>query len=417
MTRRRRRVRPGPPSRHRCVAGGGSGRWPSLRRPRRGDARERRDPARRARRLRDVGDASTEDQRRPRAARAHRRQPRRRACRSRAPHAGLVDGDHRAGSGDRHRPLVRRRAQRPRRVPGHDGTGAPGTRREPVGLAVPAHDGARPGRGRGALRRRRGDRPLGRRARRLDGRHAGARVGRDGARAGGAAVAARARPRRRRPTRSPGRLPQIAAIREDPGWHGGDYHDRPRGQGPHVGLGVARRIAHITYRTGEEYDTRFGRAPAGEDRDGGRYAVESYLDHHAEKLVHRFDAGSYVALTLAMNGHDVGRGRGGVAAALGRVTARTVVAGFDSDRLYPLAQQQQLADCPRAARCRSIESPYGHDGFLIEATPWARWSATCSAPDWVGRSSIHRVAGDAPGRGSGRRTTGRTRRAVTSRSV
>jgi homoserine O-acetyltransferase len=164
--------------------------------------------------------------------------------------------------------------------------------------------------------------------------------------------------------------PQIAAIREDPGWHGGDYHDRPRGQGPHRGLGVARRIAHNTYRTAEEYDTRFGRRPQpGEDpADGGRYAIESYLDHHAEKLAHRFDAGSYVALTLAMNGHDVARGRGSLRAALERITARTVVAGSVSDRLYPLHQQEELAALiPTAGDVRRIESPFGHDAFLIEA--------------------------------------------------
>lgn len=164
--------------------------------------------------------------------------------------------------------------------------------------------------------------------------------------------------------------PQIAAIRDDPGWHGGDYHDLPRGEGPHRGLGVARRIAHITYRTGEELDTRFGRRPQpGEDPDGGgRYAVESYLDHHADKLVHRFDAASYVALTRAMNGHDVARGRGSVREALERVTARTLVAGSVSDRLYPLHQQEELAALiPGATEVRLIESPFGHDAFLIEA--------------------------------------------------
>jgi homoserine O-acetyltransferase len=163
--------------------------------------------------------------------------------------------------------------------------------------------------------------------------------------------------------------PQIAAVRDDTYWCGGDYHDRPRGEGPHVGLGVARRIAHITYRSAEELDTRFGRRPQpGESpAEGGRFAVESYLDHHAEKLVHRFDAGTYVALTEAMNGHDVARGRGSLADALGRVTAHTVVAGSTSDRLYPLHQQEELAALiPGADAVRVIESPYGHDAFLIE---------------------------------------------------
>ncbi|MEU3518031.1 homoserine O-acetyltransferase [Streptomyces sp. NPDC006654] len=160
---------------------------------------------------------------------------------------------------------------------------------------------------------------------------------------------------------------QLAAIRADPDWRGGDYHGT--GRAPHAGLGLARRIAHVTYRSEAELQARFGRAPQGAEDPfhGGRYQVESYLDHHAAKLTRRFDAGSYVVLSQAMNAHDVGRGRGGLRGALGRVTARTLVAGVDSDRLYPPAQQAELAALiPSADRLRVIESPYGHDGFLIE---------------------------------------------------
>jgi homoserine O-acetyltransferase/O-succinyltransferase len=129
-------------------------------------------------------------------------------------------------------------------------------------------------------------------------------------------------------------------------------------------------MAHLSYRSGFELATRFGREPQpGEDPlHGGRYAVESYLDHHAAKLVHRFDAASYVRLTEMMNAHDVGRGRGGAAAALARVRARTLVAGVTSDRLYPVEQQVELvAGIPDAGELRLIDSPYGHDGFLVEA--------------------------------------------------
>lgn len=163
--------------------------------------------------------------------------------------------------------------------------------------------------------------------------------------------------------------PQIRAILDDPGWHGGGYHDLPDGAGPHVGLGIARRIAHITYRSETELVTRFGRDPqTGEDplRDG-RYTVESYLDHHAEKLVRRFDAASYVTLVRAMDSHDIGRNRGGTTEALRHISAKTLVAGVNSDRLYPLAQQIQLADAiPTAAPAKVIDSPYGHDAFLLE---------------------------------------------------
>ena len=96
--------------------------------------------------------------------------------------------------------------------------------------------------------------------------------------------------------------------------------------------------------------------------------MESYLDHHAEKLVRRFDAGTYVALTEAMNTHDVGRGRGGVAAALSGIRVPVVVGGIDSDRLYPIRLQLDMADTiPTADAAHVIGSPYGHDGFLIES--------------------------------------------------
>ncbi|MFF8958212.1 homoserine O-acetyltransferase [Streptomyces sp. NPDC014894] len=163
---------------------------------------------------------------------------------------------------------------------------------------------------------------------------------------------------------------QLHAIRADRNWHGGDYHDAAPGHGPHRGLGLARRLAHVTYRGEAELDARFRRSAQGTEDPwrGGRYQVESYLDHHAAKLVRRFDAGSYVVLTEAMNSHDVGRGRGGTAAALRRVRARTLVAGVDSDRLYPLEQQRRLAaQIPGADRLRVVESAHGHDGFLIEA--------------------------------------------------
>ncbi|WP_329066920.1 homoserine O-acetyltransferase MetX [Amycolatopsis sp. NBC_01480] len=162
--------------------------------------------------------------------------------------------------------------------------------------------------------------------------------------------------------------PQLHAIRSDPGWHGGDYYGRPDGEGPHRGLGVARRIAHVTYRSEPELAQRFGRRYQGEEDPlrGGRFAVESYLDHHAEKLAARFDAGSYVVLTESMNTHDIGRDRGGIGAALAQVTARTVVAGVDSDRLYPLYQSAEIAGAA-GGEAAVVSSPYGHDSFLIES--------------------------------------------------
>ena len=172
---------------------------------------------------------------------------------------------------------------------------------------------------------------------------------------------------------------QIHAITNDPHWYGGDYYSHA--EGPYRGLGLARRFAHLTYRTEAEMDLRFGRsAQDGEDPHrpcvpgrhlgAGRYAVQSYLDHHAVKLQNRFDAGTYVCLTDAMSSHDVGRGRGGVAAALRMVAAPVEIIGIDSDRLYPIRLQEELAELiPSASPLRTIASPFGHDAFLIENGP------------------------------------------------
>lgn len=161
---------------------------------------------------------------------------------------------------------------------------------------------------------------------------------------------------------------QILAIRADPAWRGGDY-DRS-GPGPATGLGIARRVAHVTYRSERELADRFGREAQGDEvplGGGGRYAVESYLDHHANKLSQRFDAGSYVTLTEAMNSHDIGRGRGGLRGALSRVTGLLQVVAVDSDRLYPPRLSEEIARAvPGGGAVRTITSDYGHDGFLIE---------------------------------------------------
>ena len=162
---------------------------------------------------------------------------------------------------------------------------------------------------------------------------------------------------------------QIRAIQGDPRWRGGDYYDAPAGEGPHAGLEVARGIGQITYRSELELDARFGRGHQGDEDPlaGGRYAVESYLEYHGEKLAHRFDANTYIVLSQAMNHHDVGRGRGGVEAALARVQADVTIAGISSDRLYPLRLQHELAaGLPGTPDVHVIASECGHDGFLVE---------------------------------------------------
>jgi len=156
---------------------------------------------------------------------------------------------------------------------------------------------------------------------------------------------------------------QIRAIKSDPNFNDGDYYEQEIG--PIEGMGIARRIAHLTYRTESEMDVRFGRELQGDET--GRYAVESYLDHQAQKLSKRFDANTYIALTEAMNSHDVGRDRGGVAAVLSKIKIPLHIVAIDTDRLFPPRLQQEIAElAPQVSTLHSISSPFGHDGFLIE---------------------------------------------------
>jgi homoserine O-acetyltransferase/O-succinyltransferase len=161
---------------------------------------------------------------------------------------------------------------------------------------------------------------------------------------------------------------QVAAIKADPNWQGGDYYGT--GREPIDGMDVARRFAHLTYRGEVELDRRFANQPQGAEQPllGGRYAVQSYLEHQGAKIVDRFDAGSYVVLTDSLSSHDVGRGRGGVPAALRRCHVPVIVGGITSDRLYPLRLQEELAELlPGCSGLNVVDSVYGHDGFLIEA--------------------------------------------------
>ncbi len=162
------------------------------------------------------------------------------------------------------------------------------------------------------------------------------------------------------------------AVQADPRFRGGDYYDAVDGDGPHRGLAVARMLAQVTYRSDEVFTDRFHRTVLNQlefslDRT---FDIEGYLDYHGLKLARRFDANSHVRPNRAMDLHDLGRGRGSVESALARVDCPTAVAAVRSDGLYPPHQQRQLHDGLTAAGNDStwvdIDSPHGHDGFLIE---------------------------------------------------
>lgn len=130
-----------------------------------------------------------------------------------------------------------------------------------------------------------------------------------------------------------------------------------------AGLRAARAVALLSYRSHDAY----GRTQTDpHDAKLTDYLASSYQRYQGDKLVGRFNAYSYVTLSRAMDSHHVGRGRGSVPAALGRIRARTLVIGISSDVLFPTAEQQQLARHIPGATYAEMDSQYGHDGFLIE---------------------------------------------------
>lgn len=166
------------------------------------------------------------------------------------------------------------------------------------------------------------------------------------------------------------------AIRLDPGWRGGDYYEAAPGEGPHEGLAIARQVAQVTFRSDNVFTDRFGREFGGQPEAGGvlgmwqEFEVERYLAHHGRKIARRFDANSYLAIGKAMDLHDVARGRGSLERAMARVQMPTMSVGIWSDMLYPAYQQQQITELVAAngvpAEYHEIDSPHGHDAFLID---------------------------------------------------
>ena len=165
---------------------------------------------------------------------------------------------------------------------------------------------------------------------------------------------------------------QREAIRSDPGWHGGNYH----GAGPATGLRLARKLGLITYRSAKEWRERFGRerVDVREEKDGVfgvEFEVEAYLESHARKFVGTFDANCYLYLSRSMDLFDVAEHGGTVEAGLGRIRAEsTLVIGVETDFLFPLDQQEEIATIlerqGRRVRFERLASVHGHDSFLVD---------------------------------------------------
>lgn len=166
---------------------------------------------------------------------------------------------------------------------------------------------------------------------------------------------------------------QREIIRRDPAWEGGNYG---AGAGPITGMRLARKLGMMTYRSAREWEQRFGRERvAGERQTGNAFAqdfeIEAYLEAHAQKFTGQFDANCYLYLSRASDLFDVAEHGGSVPAGLARVRAeRVLVVGVETDMLFPIAQQRELATGieARGREVRLVELPsiQGHDSFLVD---------------------------------------------------
>jgi homoserine O-acetyltransferase len=166
---------------------------------------------------------------------------------------------------------------------------------------------------------------------------------------------------------------QREMIRRDPEWKGGMYE---AGQSPVGGMRLARKLGMISYRSGDEWQQRFGRERIpGERRSGDSFAmdfeIEAYLEHHAQKFTGEFDANCYLYLSRASDLFDLAEHGGSLAAALRDIRVeRVLVIGVESDGLFQIDQQRELAEgfasAGRLADMVALTSIQGHDSFLVD---------------------------------------------------
>ncbi len=168
---------------------------------------------------------------------------------------------------------------------------------------------------------------------------------------------------------------QREAIRLDPQWNHGVYSDEIY---PEAGMRMARKLGVITYRSALEWDGRFGRVRLdadrriGDDPFGLEFEVESYLEGHARRFVRRFDPNCYLYLSRSMDWFDLGEScHGTCEEGLSKLRVnRALSIGVHTDILFPIQQQQEIADGLLAggadAQCLALPSPQGHDAFLVD---------------------------------------------------
>jgi homoserine O-acetyltransferase len=178
---------------------------------------------------------------------------------------------------------------------------------------------------------------------------------------------------------------QREAIRLDPNWRDGNYdiHVAEGGTYPDIGMSIARKLGVITYRSAMEWNGRFARIrldPEQRDDDpfGREFQVESYLEGHAQRFVRTFDPNSYLYLSRASDWFDMAEyGHGSVHEGLKRIQVeQAMVIGVSTDILFPLQQQEQIAEGLEAAGAHvefvALDSPQGHDAFLVDIESYSK---------------------------------------------
>lgn len=155
------------------------------------------------------------------------------------------------------------------------------------------------------------------------------------------------------------------AITSDPAWQNGNY---PSDKQPETGLGLARAIAMLSYRSLDSLEAKFGRERVNNTREllGLSFQIESYLDYQGVKLVKRFDANTYLYITKAMDDYDLSESRGRCSEVLSSIKAPALCIGINSDVLYFESEVRELAQHIPNAEYLTLNSPHGHDSFLIE---------------------------------------------------
>ena len=176
---------------------------------------------------------------------------------------------------------------------------------------------------------------------------------------------------------------QREAIRLDPQWNGGDYDIHDGHRYPEMGMSIARKLGVITYRSAMEWNGRFARIRLDPEKREGEpfgfeFQVESYLQGHAQRFVRSFDPNCYLYLSRASDWFDIGEyGGGDIMAGLKCIRIeRALVIGVSTDILFPLEQQEQiatgLAEAGADVRFVALDSPQGHDAFLVDIPNYSR---------------------------------------------